>query len=143
MRSLASAILVVTAIGMGAPALAAEPLGTHQAPAAMPAPAAHAPAFTAEPTRIHRTPASMPAGAAQQDRDRDHDGHHYRRHHPHGVSLPFAFFDQAPVPQLVIAQPDDASPDPAPAPETPAADRPPCQETSAGVLILRGTGCTR
>jgi len=118
MRSLAYAVLAMTcAIGLGAPALAAETMSAHQAPAL------------------------MPAGSADKDGD---DGHHRHGHHRRGLVLPFVFFGPAAAPQVIVAQPDASSPDPAPPPPaSQSADQPPCRETSAeGVVILRGTGCT-
>ena len=141
MRSLVSAALVMTALGLGAPALAAESerMDVHPAPVVMRAPIVHAPA--ADPPRTHGTVASVPAGAAHHDPDHDRD-HHHHRHHGDGFFLPYDFYDQGPAPQLV-AQPDDTGDAPAVVPDTPAADQPPCRETTAGVVILRGTGCTR
>jgi hypothetical protein len=140
MRSLASALLVIAALGPGAPALAAESMSAHQAPASMPAGAGavRAPALPAKPMLADRRPASMPAGDAHRD-----DGDRHHRHHRHGFLLPFGFFEQVPAQQVVVAQPDASSLPAPPTSPTDAADRPPCREISAGVVILRGTGCTR
>ena len=141
MRNLASAVVMTCAIGLGAPALAAETVSAQQAPAPMPAGAARAPAFATAPALAHPTPASIAAGAADRDRDEEH---RRREHHRQGVSLPFDFLDEGLAPQVLVAQPDASGADLAPpAPPVPDADRPPCRETSAGVLILRGTGCAR
>ena len=142
MRNLASVILMTCVIGLGAPALAAESMSGHQAPAPVPAAAARAPALAGEAPRAHPTPTSMPAGDA--DRDRDDRHHHRRGHHRHGDFLPFDAFDEGLAPQVLVAQPDASDADLAPpAPPVPDVDRPPCRETSAGVVILRGTGCSR
>jgi hypothetical protein len=154
MRSLASAVLMMTcAIGMGASALAAENTGGHQAPAPMPAASVGAhpmnapmPAATGSPHPLH---ASMPAGAARDDHDRDHDhdrdgDHHHGHHRQRILSVPFGFYDYGPAQQAIVAEPDASASEAAPTtPPTDAADRPPCRETSAGVVILRGTGCRR
>jgi len=110
-----------------------------------------APAFAAQ--NMSANPMSSPNaidGAHHDGDDRhnhDHDnGNGHDGHHRHRIVLvPFGFYEIAQAPTVVTVNPGApvvAAPPP-PAPEPPAAERPPCRETTAdGVVIVRGLGCT-
>jgi len=117
MRGLISGMIMMTCVAStGTPAFAAEVMSTHAG----------------------STPAHV--GGVHPHPD---DGHHHERHHRHRPSLvPFGFYESAPAPDVAADNPDVSSG--TVAPPIPSADRPPCQETAAGgVVIFRGIGCTR
>jgi hypothetical protein len=88
----------------------------------------------------HPIPARMDDGGHSHG----HNGHHHHGHHRVRILLvPDGFFEPAPDPSAVPGYSEapslDATPQlPAPWP----VELPPCRETSAGVEIVRGMGCT-
>lgn len=96
--------------------------------------------------------ASAPAWADAMSPN-DHRPQHAIKHHPapplhRHVRTPFPFgyygdFGYDRNPGVVYVEPSAGS-DYAPAPPVRlAAEQPPCSETTAGVVVVRGMGCTR
>ena len=145
-RLIYAAIVVTCAVGIGTPAFAASHVGAH--PAAAPVHIGRTQPFAAPHMGAQRM--SMPAHIDRPRQDRD-DGHRHGGRHRHGFPLePFGYldsgyFDSGVGPDEIGAAPAEPFVEPPPfAPPIPTAELPPCRETGAGgVVVLRGTGCTR
>ena len=88
----------------------------------------------------HPMPARMDDGGHWHG----HHGHHHHHHHPARILLvPEGYFEPVPDPSAAPDYPEAPSLDATPQPPAPQpVELPPCRETSAGVEIVRGTGCT-
>jgi len=118
MRGLISGMIIAACVAStGTPVFAAEAMGTHD-----------------------NNPPHIGGGHPHPGHGHHHDGHHRHRF----LLAPFGYYESAPAPNVVVVNPDlSGSAAAPPEPPTSAADRPPCQETAAGgVVIFRGTGCT-
>src|SRR5262249_8033182 len=86
----------------------------------------------------------IPARVGDGGRAHHHPAPHHRRHHRARIWLvPDGYFEPAPEPSAVPGYSEAPSLDATPQPPAPQpVELPPCRETSAGVEIVRGIGCT-
>jgi len=140
-RLISAAIVVICGVGVGTPAHAASHMGAH--PAAAPVHIGSPHPFAAPHMGPHQMSMSAHIDRTRQDRG---ERHRHGGRDRNGFPLePFGYFDSAVGPDEIGASPAEPFIDPPSfVPPIPAAELPPCRETGAGgVVVLRGTGCTR